>query len=85
MLTMLLGSILVFVTSVARDVVQYFQDRKDKAHELTILNRQIERDQVLHDQRLEEITLEADGAAILSRIVFGRKLSNFGVRLEVAF
>ena len=64
MLTTLLGSILVFVTSVARDVVQYFQDRKDKAHELAILDRQIERDQVLHDQRLEEITLEADGAAI---------------------
>jgi hypothetical protein len=32
MLTTLLGSILGFVTSLAPDVAQYLQDRKDKAH-----------------------------------------------------
>jgi hypothetical protein len=50
--------------SLAPDVVQYVQHTKDSAHELAITDRQIEGDPVLHDQRLEEITLEADGAAV---------------------
>ena len=60
----MLGSILGLVTSLAPDVVQYVQDRKDTTHERAVVDRQIESDPVLRDQRLEDITLEADGAAV---------------------
>ncbi len=64
MLTTSLGSILGLVASLAADVVPSFQDRKDKAHERAIVDRQIARAQVLRDRRIEDITLEAGGAAV---------------------
>jgi predicted membrane chloride channel (bestrophin family) len=64
MLMTLLGSILGVFASLAADVMQSFQDRKDKAHERAIVDRQIALAQVLRDRRIEDITLEAGGAAV---------------------
>jgi len=49
----LLGSLLP-------SVVQYFKAKQDNAHELAILNLQIERDKMGHAQRIEEINVQAD-------------------------
>lgn len=62
MLTTILGSLLGFITSFAPDVLEYFQDGRDKAHELAVLDRQIERDKLQHEHRIREIETEADVA-----------------------
>ena len=62
MITTLLGSILGFVTSLAPDVLKYYQDKTDKHHELQVMRLQIEREQRAHEHRLAEVEVEADVA-----------------------
>lgn len=54
----LLGSLLGFISSLLPDVLKLWRDRDDKAHELAILDRQMQLQQVLHSQRLEEIRIQ---------------------------
>jgi hypothetical protein len=56
----LLGSLLGFVTSAFPDLLGLFRDRQDRMHELAILDRQMEQAKLGHQQRLEEIEVQAD-------------------------
>jgi hypothetical protein len=53
----LLGALLGFLGSIFPDILKYFRDNKDKAHELAIMDRQMEMTKLGHSQRLEEIQL----------------------------
>jgi len=56
----LLGSLLGFGTSFLPSVMNFFQDRSDKAHELRVMEIQIKAQSETHTQRLEEINTQAD-------------------------
>ena len=56
----LLGSLLGFVTSAFPDFLGLFRDWQDRRHELAILDRQMEQMKLGHQQRLEEIEVQAD-------------------------
>ena len=56
----LLGSVLGFGTSFLPKVMDYFQDRADKAHELKVMDLQMKAQSDAHIQRLEEINTQAD-------------------------
>ena len=56
----LLGSLLGFATSAFPDLLGLFRDRQDRMHELAILDRQMEQAKLGHQQRLEEIEVQAD-------------------------
>lgn len=56
----LLGSLLGFVTSAFPDILGLFRDWQDRKHELAILDRQMEQMKLGHQQRLDEIEVQAD-------------------------
>ncbi len=60
----LIGSLLGFGTSFLPKIMDYFQDRQDKAHELEVMARQLDMQlqlqQAGHEMRLEEINIGAD-------------------------
>ena len=56
----LLGSLLGFISSAFPDLLKIWQDKQDRAHELQILDRQMEQMRLGHNQRLEEIAVNAD-------------------------
>ena len=56
----LLGSLIGFISSAFPDFLNIWQDRSDKKHELAILDRQMEAQKQGHNQRLEEIHVQAD-------------------------
>jgi hypothetical protein len=56
----LLGSLLGFVTSAFPDLLGLFRDSQDRKHELAILDRQLEQMTLGHQQRLDEIEVQAD-------------------------
>tara|TARA_R110000787_G_scaffold4306_7_gene16695 strand:- start:12922 stop:13383 length:462 start_codon:yes stop_codon:yes gene_type:complete len=56
----LLGSVLGFGTSFLPKVMDYFQDRADKSHELKVMDLQMKAQSDAHVQRLEEINTQAD-------------------------
>jgi hypothetical protein len=56
----LLGSLLGFISSAFPDLLNIWQDKQDRKHELQILDRQMEKMRLGHNQRLEEITVNAD-------------------------
>jgi hypothetical protein len=60
----LFGSLLGLGTSFLPKVMEYFQDRQDKKHELAVMTRQLEiqlqLQQASHEMRLAEINVEAD-------------------------
>ena len=56
----LLGSLLGFGTSFLPKVMDYFQDRSDKAHELQVMEVQIRQQKELASQKLEMVNVEAD-------------------------
>ena len=56
----LLGSLLGFVSSAFPDLLGLWRDSQDRKHELAILDRQMEQMKLGHNQRLEEISVEAD-------------------------
>ena len=55
----LLGSLLGFGTSFLPKVMDYFQDRQDKAHEIAMLKAQAEIQVQIEEQRLEAAITEA--------------------------
>ncbi len=56
----LLGSLLGFGTSFLPKVLDIFQDRSDKKHELAVMEMQIKQQKEVADQQLEAINVEAD-------------------------
>ena len=56
----LLGSLLGFGTSFLPKVMEYFQDRSDKAHELKVMEVQIRQQKELAAQKLEMVNVEAE-------------------------
>jgi hypothetical protein len=56
----LLGSLVGFLSSLAPDIFSMFRDRKDKEHELAILDRQMAFMEKGHHNRIAEINARAD-------------------------
>jgi len=56
----LLGSLVGFLSSLLPDVFSMLKDRKDKEHELAILNKQMEFMEKGHHNRIAEINATAD-------------------------
>ena len=56
----LLGSVLGFGTSFLPKVIDFFQDKSDKKHELAVMEFQIRQQKELADQKLEAINVDAD-------------------------
>jgi hypothetical protein len=56
----LLGSVLGFGTSFLPKVMDFFQDKQDKAHELNMMDKQLENQKVLGAQKLQMTHVEAD-------------------------
>ena len=56
----LLGSLLGFGTSFLPKVMDYFQDKSDKKHELAVMEVQIKQQKELAIQKLEMVNVEAD-------------------------
>ncbi len=56
----LAASLLGFASSAVPEFLKSWQDKKDREHELAILDRQLEQMKLGHVQRLEEISVEAD-------------------------
>ena len=56
----LLGSVLGFGTSFLPKVMDYFQDRSDKKHELLVMEIQIKQQKEVAVQQLEMVNVEAD-------------------------
>ena len=56
----LFGSLLGFGTSFLPKVMDYFQDRSDKKHELAVREVQIRQQKELASQKLEMVNVEAD-------------------------
>jgi len=56
----ILTSIIGFVGGFVPDILKYFKQKQDNAHELEVMKLQIEAQEKLHTQRLEEINAQAD-------------------------
>ena len=64
----LFGSLLGFGTSFLPKVMEYFQDKQDKAHELRLMDKQVEQQKALGEIKLQHMHVEADireGEALL--------------------
>lgn len=56
----LIASALGFITGFAPKLMDYFQDKQDKAHELAMVDKQIEAQERVATVRLEEVNVDAD-------------------------
>ena len=56
----ILGSALGFATSAIPRVFDMFDEWQDRKHELSMIDRQMEMAKIKHEQRLEEINVQAD-------------------------
>jgi hypothetical protein len=56
----LLGSLLGFGTSVIPLMMNYFQDKQDKKHELSLMDKQLEQQIQIGNQKLDMVHVEAD-------------------------
>jgi hypothetical protein len=56
----LLGSVLGFGTSFLPKVMDYFQDKQDKKHELFLMDKQLEQQIHLNNQKMQMMDITAD-------------------------
>lgn len=56
----LLGSLIGFISALAPDIFKLLTDRRDKAHELAVLQLQMQVQAQGHSERMEEISANAD-------------------------
>lgn len=56
----ILTSIIGFVGGFVPDILKYFKQKQDNAHELEVLKLQMEAQKQAHTERLEEINAQAD-------------------------
>ena len=73
----LLGSLLGFGSSFLHKVMDFFQDKQDKKHELAIMEVQIRQQKELATQKLEMVNVEADIREIEA---IQKSVQNTGVR-----
>ncbi len=73
----LLGSALGFLSSLFPDLLKLFREHQDRKHELAVMDRQMEMQRAGHQQRLEEINVQAD---IVESQALYRSLRPTGVR-----
>ena len=73
----LLGSLLGFGSSFLPKVMDYFQDRSDKKHELAVMEMQIKQQKEVAVQQLEMVNVEAD---IREVEAIQKSVQNTGVR-----
>lgn len=64
MILTIFSALMGLFSSLVPDIFKYFQDKKDKAHELAIMDRQMEMAKLKHDERLEEIHVPENLAEI---------------------
>lgn len=57
----LLGSLVGFISSLVPDILGMLRDKKDKSHELQILDRQMELTKLGYTTRMEEIQIASEG------------------------
>jgi len=62
----LLSSLLGFLSSGFPSILGYFKDRQDKAHELSIMQLQIQSQQQMSAMQLQEIQAQANSAEMIS-------------------
>ena len=77
MMLSLLGSLLGFGSSFLPKVMDYFQDRSDKKHELAVMEMQIKQQKEVAVQQLEMVNVEAD---IREVEAIQKSVQNTGVR-----
>lgn len=58
----IIGTVIGFLGSLIPNLLKLWQDKKDKEHEIKLLDIQIEREKLGHTQRMEEINVQADVA-----------------------
>lgn len=62
MLTTILGSLIGFGSSFFPKVLDYFQDKRDKQHELDLIDKQIQMQKELQIQKLDEVVISSQSA-----------------------
>ena len=58
----LLGALLGFLSSSFPEVLKFFNQKRDRAHELAVMDKQIELSKSGQTSRLEEVRLQAESA-----------------------
>jgi len=56
----LIGSVLGFGTSFLPKILGYFEDKRDQAHELAMMDKQLAQQLKLGEQRMEMLNIESD-------------------------
>ena len=56
----LIGALLGFGTSALPKIMGYFQDKQDKSHELKLMDKQLEQQIQIGNQKLDMVHVEAD-------------------------
>lgn len=56
----LIGSVLGFATSFAPKIFEHFEEKADRAHELAMVDRQMEQMRLGSELKLQEINVQAD-------------------------
>lgn len=56
----IIGSVLGFAGSFVPSLLKFWQDKRDKEHELKVMDMQIKAQSQAHTEKLEEISAEAD-------------------------
>lgn len=73
MLSLLIGFAAPFIP----DILKIFTAKADRNHEITLFNLQSDRDKSYNSARLEERTLDADGAALVEAYRFADKPAGY--------
>lgn len=74
----IIGSLIGFAASLFPEVFKLIQNKRDLAHELAILDRQLEAQKLGHKQRIEEISIQTDSDRLAAAYTFANESS--GVR-----
>jgi len=72
----LLGSLMGFLGSALPQIFKHFQDKADKAHELAIMDKQIQAQKEIATQKLEEVRIQAEAEEAKSMYEFASKQSS---------
>ena len=66
----LFGSLLGFGTSFLPKIMDYFQDKQDKAHELKLMSAQIYQQKALGEIKLQHMHVEAEIKETAALLIF---------------
>lgn len=84
----LLGSLLGFGTSFLPKVLNFFEEKRDQAHELRMMDKQLEQQKVIGQQKLQMMHVDADireSEALLKHDAsLNRKASQWAVNLAAS-